>query len=143
MAHHIESDQEDDNLRIGRTIHEESYVREVKEIELFGSKIDILSTKNDELVIGEIKKSSKNLKMATKQLLFYLYQLKKLGIKAKGEIKIPLEKKVIRKELSDEDIEEIENVLSEINTIIEKKIPAAVNIPYCKNCSYSEFCWTD
>ena len=77
------------------------------------------------------------------QLLFYLYSLKKKGIEASGEIRIPKEKKIQTFQLTEENQKEIETLSNDIRSIISRdKPPAAVFILPCKKCSYAEFCWS-
>lgn len=76
------------------------------------------------------------------QLLFYLYQLKKEGIDAQGELLIPKEKKKVSVELTDELIEKLKTAIAEIREIISKEEPPLPKkIPFCRNCAYREFCW--
>jgi len=76
------------------------------------------------------------------QLLFYLYRLKQQGIKAKGELLIPKERKRIPVELTDENKRELENAIADIREILEMdKPPLLKRIPFCRNCAYNEFCW--
>ncbi|WMT53073.1 Dna2/Cas4 domain-containing protein [Ferroplasma acidiphilum] len=42
ISHGIESDQEDDNIQIGKLLHEESYRRDDKEIAINNSRIDMV-----------------------------------------------------------------------------------------------------
>jgi len=100
MAHELSSNQEDPFLEIGRLIQEDTYRREKKEITVGNMKIDLIKRKNDEIVVGEVKKSSRFEKSATMQLAFYLYNLKKRGVDAKGELLIPKERKRIPVELT-------------------------------------------
>jgi len=45
-------------------------------------------------------------------------------------------------ELAENDIKELEDVIRDINLIIHcKDAPKTVNKPYCKKCSYFEFCY--
>ena len=76
IYHEIESDQEDDNIIIGNVISKESYSREKKEISFMGSKLDIISSEQNGLVVSEVKKSSRNLKGSSMQLIYYLKLLK-------------------------------------------------------------------
>ena len=70
-----------------------------------------------------------------------MYCLLDKNIKLKGEIRIPEEKKIIKLELDDKNIEILLNIIENIkkiisiDTIIEYK-----KNRYCKLCSYSEFC---
>jgi CRISPR-associated exonuclease Cas4 len=76
------------------------------------------------------------------QLLNYLYLLYKKGLKVKGEIRIPKEKKIIKIELTEKDIEYIKNLHSEIKKLINQTtLPQMKWSSICKKCSYAEFCW--
>jgi len=142
MAHELHPNQEDPFLEIGRLIHQESYSREKKEIELGNIKIDLLKRADGEFVIGEIKKSSRFEGPAKMQLAYYLYQLKKHGISARGELLIPKEKKKVSVELTDEIVEKLKTAIAEIREIISKENPPLPKkIPFCRNCAYREFCW--
>ncbi|HOV21335.1 MAG TPA: CRISPR-associated protein Cas4 [bacterium] len=143
MAHNIQPSQENPYIEIGRLISEEFYPREKKEIKLESMIIDIIKCKDGQLLIGEVKKSSKYLEAAKMQLLFYLYQLKEKGVEAKGELLIPKEKKRIEVVLNEEnerklllDIEKIKNIIS------QNKLPEKVKNQFCRNCAYDEFCWS-
>jgi CRISPR-associated exonuclease Cas4 len=143
MSRQINAFQDNDFLEIGRLIHDESYRREKKEIQFDNSKFDMVKSKNGELVVAEIKKSSRFQKAATMQLAFYLWKLEQKGIPAKGEIRVPKEK--IRKiiSLTKELKEELKETLQNIKTIIDMEKPnPPQKIKFCKNCSYNEFCWS-
>ncbi|MGC8977430.1 MAG: CRISPR-associated protein Cas4 [Candidatus Ratteibacteria bacterium] len=143
MSREITPDQEDPFIEIGRLLSEESYKREKKEIRLEGMVIDILKIKNGEIIIGEVKKSSKFEKAAKMQLAFYLSRLKKMGIDAKGELLFPKEKKKIEVNLTDEIINELQKAEMEIKKIIKlEKPPLLKKNKFCKNCSYKEFCFS-
>ncbi|MCX7706266.1 MAG: CRISPR-associated protein Cas4 [bacterium] len=144
MAHEINPFQNDPFLEIGRFLHAESYAREKKEIEVDGMKFDILRSKEKgSIVIAEIKKSSKFLESATMQLCFYLYRLRRIGIKARGEILVPQEKKKFEVDLDDEKIVKLEQAIVDIKNIMQaKKPPEAKKINFCKHCAYAEFCFS-
>jgi len=77
------------------------------------------------------------------QLAFYLRELKKQGIFAKGELLIPKEKKRFKVELTDEIEKELEKAISEIKKIISiEKPPHPEKNQFCRNCAYYEFCWS-
>lgn len=143
MSHQIIPDQYDDLILLGKIIAENSYYREKKEVKFENFAIDVISTKNKNLVVAEIKKSSKYLQSATMQLKFYLWQLTKYGISnISGELRIPKEKKTIEVNLTEEDKKDIEYIIKEIEDIIKKeKPPQVVKNKYCKSCGYYEFCW--
>ena len=142
LAHCIESDQTNDNIRLGNFIHENSYTRETKEVMIGGNKFDIISSKKGKIIVGEIKKTSKYLQSAKMQLAFYLKQLKELNIEAEGEILFPEERKKEKIQLTEKEIIELNKAEKEIKEIVKLEIaPKKEKCKYCKNCAYSEFCW--
>ncbi len=147
MANEINPFQDDPFLEIGRIIHEESYKREKKEIEIEGMKLDLIKKHEDSeaknILIAEIKKSSRFLEASTMQLCFYLLNLENMGIMAEGELLIPKEKKRVRIALDDEKREKLKNAIKEIKEIINKeKPPLTQKTKFCKICAYKEFCWS-
>lgn len=142
LAHCIESDQTNDNIRLGNFIHENSYTRETKEVMIGGNKFDIISNKKGKIIVGEIKKTSKYLQSAKMQLAFYLKQLQELNIEAEGEILFPEERKKEKIQLTEKEIVELNKIEKEIKEIVKlEKAPEKEKCKYCKNCAYSEFCW--
>ncbi|NLK52479.1 MAG: CRISPR-associated protein Cas4 [Syntrophomonadaceae bacterium] len=138
----LSGDQENENLTMGRIIGEFAYKRDNKELDIGGSKIDLIRTENGNVVIGEIKKSSRFLESASKQLLFYLLQLKEMGIKARGELMIPEEKKKIPVELDSQNERDIIAAIKDIKAIIARDTPPGPERnKYCRNCAYRDFCW--
>ncbi len=141
MSRKIEPDQDQNAIDIGRFIHEQHYKRNKKEILIGNIKFDLIKKENNQLIVGEMKKSSKYKVSSKYQLLFYLSELAKTGIKAKGELLFPEEKKKETIELTDETQNELEKIIKDIEHIIsqEKPMPAE-KIGYCKTCAYNEFC---
>jgi CRISPR-associated exonuclease Cas4 len=145
MAHEINPFEDDPFLEIGRIIHQESYKREKKEVEIEGMKFDLVKKEQSQenVVIAEIKKSSKFLDAVTMQLCFYLFNMENMGIAVEGELLFPKEKKRIEIKLDDERREKLKNAIEEIREIIKKeKPPPAQKIKFCKNCAHKEFCWS-
>lgn len=142
MTHQLEPDEDDENLVIGRIIGEHSYKRDKKEIDLGNAKLDLIRTENGQVVVGEVKKSSRFVESASKQLLFYLLQLKEMGIDARGELLIPEEKKKIDVLLDENSQNEILSAIKDIEDIAIAPVPPEpVKNKYCRKCAYSEFCW--
>ncbi len=142
MARHLVPDQDQENIQIGRIIGENTYPRDKKELDLGNAKLDLIRTENGDLVVGEVKKSSRFVESASKQLLFYLLQLKEMGIDARGELLIPEEKKKINVLLDENSQNEILSAIKDIEDIaIEPVPPEPVKNKYCRKCAYSEFCW--
>ncbi|MHB1127788.1 MAG: CRISPR-associated protein Cas4 [Bacillota bacterium] len=143
MARNISPDQDNPNIDLGRFIGENTYQRDKKEITIGHIKLDILRKEKGQLVVGEVKKSSKFEKSAMMQLAFYLLELKERGVEAVGELLFPKEKKKVRIELTDELIADIEKAKKEILRIIYRALPQAPKkIVFCRNCAYAEFCWS-
>jgi len=133
FAHEISPSLENPYLEIGSLIGEETYKREKKEI-LFGNiKIDLIKKEGGNIIVAEIKKSSKGINAAKMQLLFYLYKLKEREIVAKGELLIPKERKKISIELDEAAEERLENDLINIKSILKSEVALVPEkIPFCK-----------
>ena len=77
------------------------------------------------------------------QLLYYLRELKRMGIEAVGELRIPEEKRVIKISLDVQSEEELERTERDILRIIYlDKPPKAKKVPWCRSCAYRELCWS-
>jgi len=140
MSHGITPDEDFYLLEIGRTIHEISYERAHKEVSFEGMKLDLLKRK--EMIVCEVKTSSKFLQAAKFQLLYYLYRLEEMGLKMYGEIRISREKKRIKVYLDDENKEVLLRSLKEIKEIVNsEKPPMPEKTSFCRRCAYREFCW--
>lgn len=143
MAHNLVPDQEEENVKIGKLIGETSYSRDKKEIDLGNAKIDLIRNEDGQLIVGEVKKTSRFIESASKQLLFYLLQLKEMGIEAKGELMVPEEKHKYEVVLTPENESELKGVINDIERIIAEDCPPpATKMKYCRNCAYNEFCWS-
>jgi CRISPR-associated exonuclease Cas4 len=136
----INMNYDNDDINIGRLIHEKSYSRENKEIRVDNMVFDYIKV-DDCLSIFEVKKSSKLTIGAEYQLYFYLYTMRKVVSEVRGVLAYPKEKKKEELILDDEKIKEIEDILEGILDIVAlKKPPIAENKNYCKKCSFYELC---
>lgn len=143
MSRQLEPNQDNPFIELGRFILEESYKREKKEIHLENMVIDLLKTEDGEIIVGEVKKSSRFEEAAKMQLAYYLMRLKKLGIYAKGILLFPKEKKKIEVTLTEKLEHELIEAQKEIKRIIALSMPPkAKMIKFCKKCGYQEFCWS-
>jgi len=125
---------------IGKIIHESSYSRKRKEIELGGIKVDLLDARHG--IIHEVKKSKSLEDAHLWQIKYYLYYFKQIGIDVEGIIDYPKLRRRERIVLSEEDILRLENMLADIAIIeVKTELPPVINKPYCKKCSYYEFCY--
>jgi len=143
FANQINMNIEDENVLIGKLIHEATFLKEKKNL-LIDDTISIDFKKGKEnIIVFEIKKSSKLEEPAKWQLYYYLYYLKhKKGIKAEGILVYPKEKKREKLILTEEREEELKKAIKEIPEIVSSPSPLPpVRKPYCKRCSYYELCW--
>jgi len=143
FSHFVRMEQDSDLVSLGKLLHEESYKRDRKEI-MIDSRIAIdFVKKGDKIILHEVKKSKKLEKAHYYQILYYLYYLKRKGVKAEGMIDYPKIRKNERVVLSEGKEEELEDILNKIKEIISReKPPKAEKKKYCRKCSYFEFCWT-
>lgn len=140
FAHRINMNYNNEDISVGKLIHEKSYKRENKEVNFDNMAFDFVK-KKDRISIFEIKKSSKLTEPAKYQLIYYLYNMKKSGIDAKGYLVYPEERKREKIELNEELEKEMDNIIGEIKKIISlKKPPNVIKKPYCKRCSFYELC---
>ncbi|KAF2957809.1 CRISPR-associated protein Cas4 [Thermotoga sp. Ku-13t] len=144
IAHAIGPDQDNPFIEIGRLLHQESYrEKTIREVNLPGIRIDLIYDEKGVLVVGEIKKSSKFLKGARIQLLHYLNELEKRGVRATGKILIPKEKKQLPVVLDDESREELRRFIELTErTIRLPKPPEKRRNSFCGKCGYELLCWS-
>jgi len=137
----ISMEHTSDRVYEGKLIHEDSYGRVKKEIQIGDIKIDFIK-KDSGLVIHEVKKSKKIEKAHLYQLLYYLYYLKNLGVDASGVINYPLLRKKEKISLTHDRESEILGIIEGIKeTIALPNPPGAEKKRICGKCSYYEFCW--
>ena len=141
FANGLNTEQESDQVQMGKFIHEFAYSRKRKEIQIGRIKIDFFEKGGE---IHEVKKSKKAEKAHEFQLLYYLYYLKQLGLAdLKGVIDYPLIRKRKTIVLTREKEQELLSILKEIDAILSKEKPPREKwTPFCRKCSYREFCWS-
>ncbi len=142
MSRNIVPDQHNENIDLGKFLHESSFSRKKKEISFGFVKFDVILDTKDKLIIGETKKSSKYEAASKWQMMFYLKTLKDAGINAEGVMLYPEEKRRDEVMLDDSSIQALNDMILDINSIIEKEEPPkAERCKYCKNCGYLEYCY--
>jgi len=119
--------QDDELLEMGRLINENAYARDMRKIILDNIEIDLINGKEGNILIGEVKKSSKSEESARLQLLFYMYELKKRGISVNGVLLFPKEKSGFNVELGEEEIELLDQLIASILDTINKPYPPKGN----------------
>lgn len=141
FSHQLNREHESDFVKMGRIIHEDSYEREKKEIRI-GENLVLDFADVQTRVIHEVKKSNKMEKAHEWQLKYYLYCLREWGIEDfSGELNYPKLRKTVQVDLSDEDIERLDEVLEDIEKIISGTAPPPVKIKPCLKCAYYEYCF--
>jgi CRISPR-associated exonuclease Cas4 len=143
MSRQIIPEQDHPFIEMGRLIDEDSFQREKKKIRYENLVLDFVKSEGEEMVIGEVKKSSRAEKSARLQLLFYLYRLEQKGINARGVLSFPEERRRVPVELGDKERQELEQVFAGIKKIIGRERPPVRNkIGFCRHCGYRGFCWS-
>ena len=139
--HGIQMEQENENVRIGKVLDEESYRRDDKHINIDNViNIDFIRSSG---VLHEVKKSRKIEEAGILQVKYYLYYLKKKGVTdIRARIDYPLLKQSLDLELTEEDERKIEVVLEDIHKITESEVPQkADKKSICKSCAYYDLCF--
>lgn len=107
------------------------------------SKIDVVKRKNGTVIVSEVKKSSRYMESSRMQLLFYLKQLREHGIDARGELLFPEERKKVEVNLTDDALQEVQEVETTILALANAPTPPPPKkIPFCRQCGYREYCWS-
>lgn len=144
-AKYTRMEHSSEDVMIGRVISESSYDRYHHEVRVVTDEahvvFDFVDTKNK--IVHEIKKSMKMKELHEWQVKYYLYTLYKLGLHGfRGVIRYPKQRRVVEVILTEEDIKTIKEALDGIEKIINaSKPPPVIKKPYCKSCSYYEFCY--
>lgn len=145
-AKNINMEHCSEDVKMGKIISDNTYQKEKHDlyIEDFINKTGVLDFYDrKKRIIHEVKKSKSMEELHIWQVKFYIYLLKQIGIEGvTGIIDYPKLKKNIKVELSSEDMEKIDNIIKEIDEILKHNFaPKPINKPFCKKCSYYEFCY--
>jgi len=141
FSHNIQMEKENENVQLGKFIHESRYKRAQKDIIIDNTiSIDFVK-KGDILEVHDIKKSRKMKESHKWQLIYYLYYLYQRGVDAIGVLNYPLLNKKETIIPDKKDFENMKNIISNIKNIISGDIPSPVKRGICKKCSYFEFCF--
>ena len=140
FAHGVQMEQESDRVKVGKLVHEESYERKKKELNI-DDKI-VLDWREDG-VIHEVKLTDSMEEAHEMQLAYYLYYLKLKGVTGlKGQIDYPKLKQTKIVELTPEVEDKIKMALEEMEEIVSsKRAPDVEWMKICRSCSYAELCW--
>ncbi|CZE50212.1 CRISPR-associated protein Cas4 [Campylobacter geochelonis] len=133
----LEDNSED--VKIGKALHENKFKDEVKFENIALDKI------TDEFVV-EFKKSDSDEVAASWQLLFYLKTLKDVGIIRRGRLEFSENKnnprKSIKLELTKQKEEELEAICEQISSLVLLLYPPAPKkTSKCQKCAYFSYCF--
>jgi CRISPR-associated exonuclease Cas4 len=140
FSRNVSMEHESDLVKLGSLLHREFFGREERDISLGPIAVDVVR-KGDEVEIVEVKKSEAMEKADYYQVLYYLYYLSKFGIKARGRISYPKQRKSLEVRLGNEEIKKIEEILKDIAEIVSGEVPKPEYKKYCRKCSYFDFCF--
>ncbi|MFL6210903.1 MAG: CRISPR-associated protein Cas4 [Pyrinomonadaceae bacterium] len=140
FAHGVTMEQESDRVRMGRVVHEESYARRRKELNI-DDRI-VLDWREDG-IIHEVKLTDSMETAHEMQLLYYLYYLKCKGVAGlRGQIDYPKLRETKTVELTPEKEQLLELALVEMQRIVSAaRAPSVEWMKICRSCSYAELCW--
>ena len=141
FTNNINMEQNSELVEIGKIIDETSYAREDKSI-LIDNTINIDFIKG-ECILHEVKKTKAIERAGIWQVKYYMYYLKKRGVKnINAEIDFPLIKETKEIFLEDSDIKTLDEVIKNIvNIVTKEKPPEMINDKICKKCAYYDLCY--
>lgn len=141
FIHNISMEDENENVMLGKLLDENSYKRDDKCINIDNViNIDFIREQKE---LHEIKKSRAIEEAGVWQVKYYLYYLKKRGVEGlKAKIDYPLLKKNLLVELTEEDEEQLEEVIHNILLLEEEvKPPVLDSKKICAKCAYHDLCF--
>ena len=141
FVNEIQLEENNSNVILGKLLEENTYTRDEKKINIDGViNIDFIRSKK---ILHEIKKSNSIEPASLLQVQYYLYYLEKKGlIGLKGILDYPLLKQTIEVNLTDEDRENLDNIIIGIKKILRKKSPPTLEKKgICKKCAYFDLCF--
>jgi CRISPR-associated exonuclease Cas4 len=140
FSHGVQMEHEHDRVKLGKLVHQDSYTRRRKEIDIDGRVV--LDWREDG-VIHEVKLTDKMEDAHEMQLLYYLYYLKLKGVEGlRGQIDYPRLRETKTIELTEDRQQRIEQALDEMRRMVA--LPQAPQVEWmkiCRSCSYAELCW--
>jgi CRISPR-associated exonuclease Cas4 len=140
FAHGVQMERENVRVQLGRLVHEESYSRKHKELDIDGRIV--LDWREDGL-IHEVKLTDKMEDAHEMQLLYYLYYLKQKGVEGlRGRIDYPKLRQTKTIEFTEAKQQQIEQALEAMQRIVTSaRAPRVEWMKICRSCSYAELCW--
>lgn len=144
-ANEIRMEHTSELVAEGKLIGETAYERrsgKYTQVELDGIKIDFYDPRTR--TVHETKKGRAIEEAHRAQVQYYLYKLRQHGVTdASGLIEYPeLRKTEPVAPLTEQDVHIIREWEGEVQRIVGMEVcPAVIDKPYCKKCSYHDFCY--
>ena len=141
FVNEIQLEENNSNVILGKLLEENTYTRDEKKINIDGIiNIDFIRSKK---ILHEIKKSNSIEPASLLQVQYYLYYLEKKGlIGLKGILDYPLLKQTVEVNLTNEDRENLDNIIIGIKEILRKESPPTLEKKgICKKCAYFDLCF--
>lgn len=143
FSHNIQLEDEHENVKLGKFLHETSFKRE-KDF-LIDNLINVDFIKITYSVeIHEVKKSQKMNLANEYQLLYYMFYLEhEKDIKnVVGFLNYPNSRKKKKITLTKEKERELFEIIENIKNIIDSSMPKPKKKRICSKCAYFEFCFS-
>ncbi len=160
FTHHLECEHDSDLVRMGKLLHQYSYMREEKEIDI-DQRIVLDWYDRERNVVCEVKSSDHQEEAHRWQVLFYLWYLKSKGMQVArseeelqrrphqrgtfGELRYPKQKQRSVVVLTPELERELETeILPKIFAIANSEtVPKRERKAICSPCAYYELCFVE
>ena len=144
FAHGLNMEHTSGLVDEGQQIHEKSYPQRAakwQEVDLGIAKIDFYDAANG--IVHEIKKSNKKEPAHVAQVKYYIYLLRKIGVKAgKGVLEYHALRETEQVAYDDQDDLEVESWLRKVEEIVADACPGLLPNSKCRSCAYEDFCWS-
>ena len=143
FSHNIQLEDEHENVKLGKFLHETSFKRE-KDF-LIDNLINVDFIKiTDSVEIHEVKKSQKMNLANEYQLLYYMFYLKhEKDIKnVVGFLNYPDSCKKKKITLTKEKERDLFEIIDNIKNIVDSSMPKPKKKRICSKCAYFEFCFS-
>ncbi|MBX0296796.1 CRISPR-associated protein Cas4 [Haloarcula nitratireducens] len=140
-SRHLEIDRDNAAVVRGTQVDDSAYEDERRNISVDGTiAIDVLEDGR----VMEVKPSSSLVEPAKLQLLYYLWYLDRVvGVDRDGVLAHPTERKREDVELTDANVDRVENAIRGIHDVVTSDSPPpAEEKPFCDSCAYHDFCWS-
>lgn len=143
FSHNIQLEDESENVKLGKILHEDSFKREKDYLIDNLINVDFIKL-TDYVEIHEVKKTKKMEMSHEYQLLYYMYYLKnEKDIKnIKGFLDYPKNRKKKEIFLTHEKEGDLIKVIGDINNINSEEMPKPKKSRICNKCAYFEFCFS-